>query len=249
MKIGPLISLLSSSYGLPETTVVVVARALREAGWLTSGARGVNAPDMSARDAARLSLALLTGEPPSKVTLVYELLRTLQTVDEYPIAGLLDRETLPHDHTLEDAITALFEASSDPELIGRYGEKQTDHVMVIGDELPDGYDLDMVKNTIWPRFSVAVDMSRRTAEVRILEDTFQYVDLAGREKFKRLRADRSADLRVTEEILELADRSPSAADAHGVVEGGGMRVVRTITEQEFQRIIHNGPGMKWRVVP
>ena len=67
MKIGPLISLLSSNYGLPETTVVVIARALREAGWLSSGARGVNAPDMGARDAARLSLALLTGEPPSKV--------------------------------------------------------------------------------------------------------------------------------------------------------------------------------------
>lgn len=249
MKIGPLINLLSSSYGLPETTVVVVARALREAGWLTSGARGVNAPDMSARDAARLSLALLTGEPPSKVISVFEVLRTLQTEDEYPIAGLLDRETLPHDHTLEDAITALFEASSNPELIGRYGEKQTAHVTVIGDELPDGYDLDVVNNTIWPRFSVAVDMSRRTAEVCILENTFQYVDIAGRERFKLLRADRSADLRVTEEILKLADRSPSTADAHGVVERRGMRVVRTITEKEFQRIIHDRPGLKWRVVP
>lgn len=249
MKIGPLISLLSSSYGLPETTVVVVARALREAGWLTSGARGVNAPDMSARDAARLSLALLTGEPPSKVISVFEVLRTLQTVDEYPGAGLINREILPHDHILEDAITALFEAAADPELIGRYGEKQTAHVTVIGDELPDGYDLDVVTDTVWPRFLVAVDMSRRTAEVCILEDTFQYVDLAGREKFKRLRADRSADLRVTEEILELADRSPSAADAHGVVERRGMRVVRTITEQEFQSIIHNCPGMKWRIVP
>lgn len=247
MKIGPLISLLSASYGLPETTVVVVARALREAGWLTSGARGVNAPDMSARDAARLSLALLTGEPPSKVITVFEVLRTLQTVDEYPGAGLINRETLPHDHTLEDAIAALFEAAADPELIDAYGEKQTAHVTIIGDELSDGYDLDMVTNTVWPRFSVAVDMSRRTAEVHILEDTIQYIDLAGREKFRWLRANRSADLRVTEEILELADRSPSAADVHGVVERGGMRVVRTITEQEFQRIIHNSPGMKWRV--
>lgn len=248
MKIGPLISLLSSNYGLPQTAVVVVARALREAGWLTSGARGVNAPDMEARDAARLSLALLTGEPPSKVVSVFELLRSLQTMDEYPSAGLLDRETLPRNHTLEDAITALFEASADPELITEYGEEQTAHVTVVNDELADGYDLDMASYVVWPKFSVAVDMSRRTAEVCILEDIFHYVDLAGRERFKLLRANRSADLHVAEEILELVDRSPSAADVDGVVERRGMRVVRTITEQEFERIVHDCPSIKWRAV-
>lgn len=248
MKIGPLISLLSFTYGLPETTVVVVARALREAGWLTSGARGVNAPDMEARDAARLSLALLTGEPPSKVISVFELLRTLQTVDEYPSAGFLNRETLPRNHTLEDAVTALFEASADPELITEYGEEQTAHVTVIDDELADGYDLDMARHVVWPKFSVAVDMSRRTAEVCILADTFHYVDLAGRERSKLLRADRSADLHVAVEILELVDRSPSAADVDGGAEGRGMRVVRTITEQEFERIVHKCPGIKWPAV-
>jgi hypothetical protein len=228
---------------------VVVARALREAGWLTSGARGVNAPDMGARDAARLSLALLTGEPPSKAIPVFGLLRTLQTVDEYPSAGFLNRETLPHNHTLEDAITALFEASANPELIAEYGEEKITHVMAIDDDLVDGYDMNTVTHTAWPKFSVAIDMSRRTAEVHITESTFHYVDLVGREKVKLYQTKSSFNLHDTEEILERMDRSPSAAEVDGVVMGQGMRVVRTITEQEFKRIsLADCPDIIWKAV-
>lgn len=242
---GSLISLLSSSYGLPETTTVVVARALREAGWLTSGARGVNAPDMGARDAARLSLALLSGEPPSRVVSVFELLRALQTRDEYPNSGLLDRGTLPRGHTLEDTMTALFEVSSDPELITKHGMTQFVDVMFVKDGPAGAHGHDMISHVTWPRFSVSVDMSRRTAEVRIMGQAFRYVDLAGRERITLLRAERPSTLHVTEQILEHVSRSPSAGDADGVVEGRGMRVVRTITEQEFRSIIQDGPGIRW----
>jgi len=246
MKIGPFISLISATYGLPEKTVVVVARALREAGWLTSGARGVNAPDMEARDAARLSLALLTGEPPSKAVSEFEFLRTLQAVDEYPDTGLLNRETLPHNHTFEEAITGLFNVSADDGLITKYGEETLVHVMVPDTASADGYDLDMIRHIVWPKFSVAVDMSQRTAKVRVADSTFHYVDLAGRKEFKQLLAESSKDLHLMEKLFEIGARSTSTAEVDGVVEGRRMRVVRTITEQEFKDIVE---GMHASVSP
>jgi len=242
---GALISLLSSSYGLPETATVVVARALREAGWLTSGARGINAPDMGARDAARLSLALLSGEPPSNVVSVFELLRTLRTPDEYPDSGLIDQEVLPRGHTLEDAMTALFEVSSDPELIAEYGRTQTVDVMFMESGPAGAHDHDMISHVTWPRFSVSVDMSRRTAEVQMMGHAFHYLDLAGRERLTLLRAQQPFTLDATEQILEQMIRSPSANDVDGIVEGRGMRVIRTITEQEFQYVIQASPGIRW----
>lgn len=48
----------------PEGSVKLYVRELREAGLLTTGARGVNAPHMTSLDAARLVIALLaTGKP------------------------------------------------------------------------------------------------------------------------------------------------------------------------------------------
>ncbi|WP_157982053.1 hypothetical protein [Oceanicella sp. SM1341] len=43
-----------------------VARFLKEAGLLTTGARGVNAPDMTARDAGRMTIALLGSDRPGR---------------------------------------------------------------------------------------------------------------------------------------------------------------------------------------
>lgn len=237
MKSGPFLSLISSTYGLPDQSVVVVARALREAGWLTSGARGVNAPDMTLLDAARLSLALLTGEPPSKVVAEFEFLRTLQAEADYPAAGLVSCDELPAGHNLEEAITALFTASADVERVAAHGEVDTTHVMTPDAELADGYDLNAITHIVWPKFSVAVDMSQRTAAVRVPQETFHYLDLGGREKFKQLRAKRPMDLNEMEELIALGNRSPSTAEMDGVAEGRGMRVVRTITEQEFKGIV------------
>ena len=52
--------MIAQSLGKPEKTVSVVARHLKEAKLLTTGARGVNAPDMKPMDAARMVIALLT---------------------------------------------------------------------------------------------------------------------------------------------------------------------------------------------
>lgn len=50
---------LAVRFGLDDRTVSGLARALREAGYLTAGAHGVNAPPATSLDGARLLLAVL----------------------------------------------------------------------------------------------------------------------------------------------------------------------------------------------
>jgi hypothetical protein len=217
MRIGPLITLLSSTYGLAEAGITLVARALREAGWLSTGARGVNAPEMGARDVARLTLALLSGEPPSKVVDEFALLRTLQTADPFPLDGFLSPVQLPVDHTLEDVITALFAASFDETHIQRF----------VQDDLFDGY--------IWPSFSVSVDASRRTAEVHIPGFTAEYSDRKGEEELDALYEARITTLDQLERAKDLEARAATPGSSK-VIANRGMRVVRTISEVEFKTI-------------
>jgi hypothetical protein len=68
MKSGPFISTVAVAYGIEEKTVRLVARLLREAGYLTQGPRGRGAPHMTPKDAATLTIALLaTGSPAKSV--------------------------------------------------------------------------------------------------------------------------------------------------------------------------------------
>ena len=59
-------TMIAEAYTTPLKTVTVYARLLKEAGLLTSGARGRNAPDMTPLDAARLTLAMLTTDSPAE---------------------------------------------------------------------------------------------------------------------------------------------------------------------------------------
>ena len=58
--------LVASAYRVEEKTVRHFTRLLKEAGLLTTGARGVNAPHMVPRDAARTTIALLATDKPSR---------------------------------------------------------------------------------------------------------------------------------------------------------------------------------------
>lgn len=89
MKHGAFIQFFSDLFKVEIKTVTVVARAIREAGYLTSGARGVNAPDMTVADAANMIISLLSGEPPSRVVKVLESYRNL--VPFWPIDYEEDR--------------------------------------------------------------------------------------------------------------------------------------------------------------
>lgn len=59
MKSSAFIKIVAEAYGVEEKTVKLYARFMKEAGLITSGARGVNAPHMHPRDAVRLTIALL----------------------------------------------------------------------------------------------------------------------------------------------------------------------------------------------
>lgn len=202
MRIGPFINLISETFGVPENTTTVVARALREAGWLTSGARGVNAPDMTATDAARLSLALLTGEPPSTVVEEFEFIRTLQCKDPVPADTVTETDQLGERHTIEELMIALIEALGSPGWRERHGEPVWD-------------------DFILPIISISVDASCREAEVSLPRFRDEYVDLSGQRKLDHLYATRPMDYDTWQEIL--------AIEARARPEGRGMRVVRTIS--------------------
>lgn len=58
--------LIADEFTVPLKTVTTYTRLLKEAGLLTTGARGVNAPHMTALDAARITIALLTTDSPSE---------------------------------------------------------------------------------------------------------------------------------------------------------------------------------------
>lgn len=59
MKHSAFIQIVAEAYKVEEKTVAVYFRVMREAGLITTGARGVNAPHMHPRDAVRLTIALL----------------------------------------------------------------------------------------------------------------------------------------------------------------------------------------------
>lgn len=65
VKSGGFIVGVASALNLPEPTVSGAFRVLRESGLMTSGARGVNAPDMTYLDAARMLIAMLVNERPA----------------------------------------------------------------------------------------------------------------------------------------------------------------------------------------
>lgn len=71
-------SVLAEALDIDLGSVKAVARALREAGWLPTGPRGVNAPQVTEADAAYLTLALLLGSPPSRVVRDLELYERMQ---------------------------------------------------------------------------------------------------------------------------------------------------------------------------
>lgn len=62
MKSAAFNQMLAKELSMPEATVIIFARRLKEAGLLTTGARGRNAPEMTPMDAARMTIAMLTSD-------------------------------------------------------------------------------------------------------------------------------------------------------------------------------------------
>ena len=217
MKSGSFIKLIASTYGLPEKSVFVVARALRENDkrYLTTGARGINAPDMTLVDAARLTLALLTGEAPSKVVEEYEFMRTLHTAAKYSHAGLLGSCNLADDHSLEDVIIALFQVTADPEITSKSSWTSPGPVSV-------------------PCFSIAVDRSRRTAEVRLPDQVAVYL-----EPLEPAEVEYPPKGRVSDQYQQpgFAENTDTLIfDHHQRAVATGMRIIREVSDKEIKVI-------------
>ena len=217
MRIGPLISLLSSTYGVPEATTVLIARTLREAGFLTTGARGVNAPEMTLRDVARLTLALLTGEAPGKLVDEFVFMSALQTKEIYPAEAFVSSNVLTSDHTLEEAITAIFASMSDPQ--------RFDQVSIRGRI-----------RSMPPHVSIAVDSSRRAAQIGMSNFSADYTDLRGHARVDELYATTPMTLEAFNEIQAIEDGSVTSFDSSSPLPGRGMRVIRSITEREINTV-------------
>lgn len=218
MRMGPFITLLSETYGVPEPSVAAVARVMREAGWLTTGARGVNAPEMTHVDAARLTLALLSGEPPGKVVEEFEFLRGLEATTPPPATGLIAGSGLDQAHCLEDALIWVF---SFPYEAFRFQEDDAD-------------PFDQTK----PSFGaeVNVDSSARAARISYSGHICDYEDLARDRELDELSAQPFTLERLAKQ-LSIEERSASW-DSTRVALERRMRVVRTVTKSEISTIAY-----------
>ncbi|MDD8022785.1 MAG: hypothetical protein PHX82_06720 [Paracoccaceae bacterium] len=66
MKLVSFIPLMVRMLGVEEKTLRMYLKYLRDAGMFSTGARGVNAPDITALDAARVIVAVLASPSPSR---------------------------------------------------------------------------------------------------------------------------------------------------------------------------------------
>ena len=114
MFIGEFVKVVSKATGVAEATVALFARVLREAGLLTTGARGVNAPHMKAIDAARILIAMMVTEKPSRAAEAVRDFGALRCIEaEVMESGSgFTLEAARHvapDHTFEEALAALID--------------------------------------------------------------------------------------------------------------------------------------------
>jgi len=72
MKSSAFIKIVADAYKVEEKTVTLYARLMREAGLLTTGSRGINAPHMHPRDAVRLTIALLATSTAAHAVQMYQ---------------------------------------------------------------------------------------------------------------------------------------------------------------------------------
>lgn len=115
MKSSAFIKIVADAYRVEEKTVTLYARLMREAGLLTTGSRGINAPHMHPRDAVRLTIALLATSTAAHAVQMY-----------HRFAGMTvqpDRSKGPHPvslgvregSTLESVLLHMFTTDMFPE--------------------------------------------------------------------------------------------------------------------------------------
>lgn len=192
---------------IPEQTAEVTMRIIREAGMMTTGARGVNAPDMTYLDAARTLIAQIVEDNPGRRATghVMQFGRLPWGNPAFPWAG--DPFTL--QELVPDAEIQTFETAL-AALIRVFAECQSDdRVIMAGTRLRDGG---------WqkPRCTVEISPPDCWARITMGAAIYDFSDLLPAsdwtaERDERFRLGRQAICFINQEVI--------ATIADGFVEG------------------------------
>lgn len=104
MKQAQFIALMSESLGVEEKTIRMIVRKLREAGLFTTGARGVNAPDITPLDAVRVVIAVVASTAPSRAVRDVRYFGSLKPDRREETTDCIKPMGLDPDKTLEETL-------------------------------------------------------------------------------------------------------------------------------------------------
>lgn len=104
MKQAQFITLMSQSLGVEEKTIRMIVRTLREAGLFTTGARGVNAPDITLLDAVRVVIAVVASPSPGRAARDVRYFSTLKPDMRDEETNFMKPRLLSEDATLEQTL-------------------------------------------------------------------------------------------------------------------------------------------------
>lgn len=96
---------------MPEASVINYARRLKEAGLMTTGARGKNAPEMTPMDAARLTLAIATTDSP------LQCVERVQRFGQIKFSPTFKKSYLGYETITPDHFSTLFEGETLEEVL------------------------------------------------------------------------------------------------------------------------------------
>lgn len=100
----------ANAYRIDAKTLAIFAREMRAAGFLTTGARGVNAPHMTPVDAARITIALLSTDKPARAVKRVERFGNLPFDPSKSKGAFPDALKIEDGTALESVLTNLFAA-------------------------------------------------------------------------------------------------------------------------------------------
>lgn len=109
MKLVSFIPLMVRMLGVEEKTLRMYLKYLRDAGMFSTGARGVNAPDITALDAARVIIAVLASPSPSRAVRDVEFFGALLPAYHECNWGPLELFAHQPDKTLLDVVVDCLE--------------------------------------------------------------------------------------------------------------------------------------------
>jgi hypothetical protein len=107
MKHKAFTNIIAHSCRVPGKTVVLFARNLKEAGLLTTGARGVNAPEMTVLDLTRMVIALCATDRPSDAVEMSNRYRVARSIEAATITVGDRKIAIPAGEELEDFLSAM----------------------------------------------------------------------------------------------------------------------------------------------